>query len=372
MRCPSALGQWHELLREHPTGRCMYQTPEWFAHVEQNCAVGERGVLAVARAGGAVCGIAPLRIGRDSLQFRAAGRTLYRSSLVKVSVLGGQPLLAESRSLYDGLFATLHAGFPECEGVSLCEVMTGSFLWNYIWSSPTIRERYLPQLVEGVCYSYSMTLPPRFSDFLAGLRRKKRYNLGREVRLLREHGQGVLGLERIDSPAAIPGFLDGIAALGQDAKWANCCPGGCASAAQWFTSTADQGFLCSYLLRCGTAPVAGIVGYRYSDTCLVDATLYSRAYARFSPGTVLLHLATEDLIGQGVRLIEFGVGNPFYCSSSTLTAREGASIILWRKNLVNRFRRAAHAGFQTTTRYLRRVAAGMGLWRHAQHPGQDS
>src|SRR5262249_36787987 len=121
LRCPSTLGRWHELLREHSPNQRLYQTPEWFAHVEQNCAPWERGALAVARAGGSVCGIAPLRVGRDSLQFRAAGRTLYRSSLMKVSVLGGQPLLPESRSLYDGLFAALHAGFPECDGVSLCE-----------------------------------------------------------------------------------------------------------------------------------------------------------------------------------------------------------------------------------------------------------
>ena len=125
---------------------------------------------------------------------------------------------------------------------------------------------------------------------------------------------------------------------------------------------ARRGFLCSYLLRSRGTPVAAIFGYWHGDTCLVECTLHSRAHARLSPGTVLLHLAIEDLIGRGVRSLDFGVGNPAYSGSSTLAVRDGASIILWRKTLANRVRRAAHSGFQFSARCLRRAAVGLGLW----------
>jgi CelD/BcsL family acetyltransferase involved in cellulose biosynthesis len=108
--------------------------------------------------------------------------------------------------------------------------------------------------------------------------------------------------------------------------------------------------------------VAAILGYRHGDVCQVESTVYSPAHARFSPGAVLLHFAVEDLIGRGVRLIDFGVGNPAYGHSSVLSAREEASVLLWRKTLANRARRAAHTGFRASTAYLRRAAFGIGLW----------
>jgi hypothetical protein len=371
--CPDTLRRWRELLGEYATGQYTYQTPEWFAHVDEHGAAGDRAVLALARADGVVRGLAPLSVSRDWLCFRVAGRTLFRSPLMKLSILGGHPLLPESHSLYDGLFHALDVGFPECDGVGLSGVTLGSFLRHYLWESSALRGAYLPHLVDGVRSAYSMALPALFSDYLASLRRKKRYNIGRETRLLREHGMGALELDRIDTPVAVPGFLGALATLAQSAgrRWADYCPGGDHNAAgRWLAGAARLGLLCSYLLRCRGVPVAALFGYQHGDTCLVECTLYSPAHARFSPGTVLLHLAIEDLIGRGVRCIDFGVGNPTYGNSSTLTVREEASVILWRKTLANRLRRTAHAGFRVSTRCLRWAAVGMGLWhRHSPRVG---
>jgi hypothetical protein len=343
----------------------MYQSPEWSSLLVEHAAPGERSVLAVARADGAILGLAPLHIRRNSLRFRVAGRTLYHSPVVQVSVLGGHPLLPACDTLHDGLFATLHEAFPECDGVELGVVMRGGFLWRYIRESPTLRRLYLPHLVDGVRTSYHTPLPPSFRDYLAGLHRKRRYNRGREVRLLGEYSKGSLALVRIDSPAAVPGYLDDVENLARTAgrKWLSPGPGGTReSVCRWLADAAGRGLLYSYVLRCGDGPLAAVVGFRYGDTCLVDATLYSRPHARFSPGTVLLHLTTEDLIGSGVRLIDFGFGSPSYGNSSALVARQGASVVLWRRGLVNRVRRAAHAGFRASAGYLRRVAVGVGLW----------
>ncbi len=365
LNCPGTLKRWRELLAEPTGGQRMYQTPEWLGHVARHCAAGERVGLAVARAAdGAVLGLAPFHVSRDSLRFHTAGRTLLRFPLLKLSVLGGQPLLPESGALYDGLFAALHESFPEC-GVGLGAVTSGGFLWHYLRRSSALRGMYLSHLAAGVRTYYSMSLPSRYSDYLAGMRGKKRYNLGRQARLLREYGRGTLELERVDSEAEVPGFQSAVADLRRAAGLATADSdgGGDAAERRWLTDLARLGFLRSYLLRCGDRPAAAIIGYRHGDVCLVDCTLYSQAFARFSPGSVLLHLAVEDLIDRGgVRLIDFGFGDPLY-NSSALTRREAASVLLLREGFANRVRSAAHAGFQTSARCLRRAAVGLGLWR---------
>ncbi len=366
---PDTLARWEELLREFGTDQQMYQSPDWASFIAERAAPGERMVIAVARAGGAILGLAPLHVRRDSLRFAVAGRTLYRSQVLQVSVQGGRPLLPASAALHDGLFATLHAAFPRCDGVTLSTVLTGDFLWPYIRESEALRRMYLPHVVGGVRTSYRLPLPPSFRDHLAGLQRKRRYNLGREVRLLREYGQGSLAVVRIDSPPSVPGFLGTIEALARTAgrAWSWPGPGETReSAREWLGDLACRGLLCSYLLCCRDGPLAAILGYSHGDTCLIDSTVYSRPHARFSPGTVLLHLVVEDLIGRGVRLVNFGFGHPSYGSYPAVVAREGVSVVLLRRGLGNRLRRAAHSGFRDSAACLRRIAVGMGLWHDAR------
>lgn len=363
---PDVLPRWGELLREYGTDQAMYQSPEWSALLAEHLGPGEQTALAVARVEGAIVGLAPLHVRRDSLRFATAGRTLYRCGVVHVSVLGGSPLMPASEDFHDGLFAALHAAFPECDGVYLGAVMRGDFLWGYVRESAALRRLYLPQLLDGLRTSYRMPLPDSYAAYLGGLSRKRRHNLGREVRRLREYSRGTLDVVPIDSPAAVPDLLDGVEALARSAgrEWVPPIAGGRESVCRWFAGAARRGVLCSYLLRCEGRPVAALVGYRHGDACLLDSALYSRPHARFSPGTLLMHLATEDLIGRGVRAVDFGFGNPSYGSSSTLVSREGAAVVLWRRGLVNRIRRAAHTGFRASTRCIRRVAVGMGLWRN--------
>ncbi|MBY0460114.1 MAG: GNAT family N-acetyltransferase, partial [Gemmataceae bacterium] len=200
-----------------------------------------------------------------------------------------------------------------------------------------------------------------------GLRRKKRYNLGREVRLLR--ARGPLGLEFVAAPAAVGEF---VAALGRLASasgrpWADVCPGLTpASAPARLADAARRGLLGSYVLRCAGEPVAGVFGYRHGDRLLIEATAYAREYARFSPGAVLLHLLIEDAIGRGVRVLDFGVGNPVYGHASGLTAREGENFLLWRRSAANRIRLAMYGAFQSSVRCARGWAVWAGVLKQRQ------
>src|SRR4051794_18853383 len=81
---PDVLRRWEELLREYGTEQGMYQSPEWSALLAEHSRPDERTILAVARAGDAIVGLAPLRLHSTALEFTVAGRTLYRSPMVQV------------------------------------------------------------------------------------------------------------------------------------------------------------------------------------------------------------------------------------------------------------------------------------------------
>ena len=191
---------------------------------------------------------------------------------------------------------------------------------------------------------------------------------------MREHAQGRLRLERIDTPDAVPKFVEAIAALGliPGRRWANSVPNRSRETeVLWLSGLARRGFLCSYILTCREEPVAGLIGYQFEETCVVEYTLYSKSFSPFSPGTVLMHLAYEDLISRGVRLIDFGFGFLADSDPSTHVVREGASIILWRKSLANRFLTTSYKAFRALARSLRHLAAKLGLW-HRNPPRRSS
>jgi CelD/BcsL family acetyltransferase involved in cellulose biosynthesis len=99
LHCPATIRRWAELLAEHPTAHRLYHSPAWFAHLAAQAEPDERAIVAIARVGGAICGLAPLVVGRDRLRFRAAGRTFGSSHLIKVSVQGGRALIPDSPAL---------------------------------------------------------------------------------------------------------------------------------------------------------------------------------------------------------------------------------------------------------------------------------
>jgi hypothetical protein len=112
--------------------------------------------------------------------------------------------------------------------------------------------------------------------------------------------------------------------------------------------------------------VAGIYGLQYGDVFYLEATAFDSRFARFSPGTVLLHLVIEDLIKCTLtKWIDIGFGEPFYEHSSTNTRLQRAAVSLFRRTAGNRVRLAAHSAFLATASKLKTTAICLGLKRGA-------
>jgi len=357
-RSAEVLSAWNRLIADSNDPNVMYQSLEWFEYLQDQGGEHRLAVALARAAGGQVLGIMPLRIARYSLPFHVAGTTLGNFWLTRLSVLGGQCLMPECDALYQGLFAKLHSDLPECAVIGLDAVAEGSFLWRYLHESKHLRQLYVPYALEGLRRYHTIPLPPTFEEYLARFNAKKRYNLKRQVRILQERVQGSLRLQCVDSPDQVDSLLDVASTL-----WPKHVP-------QWFspvanrpdahrrfTSLAARGLLRSYHLHSGSDPVACILGFQHRGVYVVDATMYNKALAHFSPGAVMQFLVLQDLISRRpVHLINFGFGDPESGYESTNVYFKAAPFLLFRNTLANRVRRATHAAFQSSLATAKKIA----------------
>jgi CelD/BcsL family acetyltransferase involved in cellulose biosynthesis len=348
---------WHALLRNCGNLYALYQSPEWFDHLRRTEGEGRLRLRVARAAAGRVAGVVPLQLGTYDLAYEVKGRTLYTCRLPAAHVLGSLPLLPPDAHLHDELFLSLGGEAAGCEAVYLHSVPTDSFLWGHLQHSVGLREHYFCYLPGGVRPFHALELPGTYEAYLEKFPSKKRYNLKRQERLLRQHGGGRLDLQRVACVEQVPAFVAAVAQVARNSGRADALAlvedearfGG------KLADLAQRGLLRSYLLRCGGRACAFVLGYQYRDTYHYANVAYDQALKDFSPGTALLCLLIEDLIGhRPPRRVNFGIGHAHYKQEFGNVHTEDASVLLLRRTTVNRLRRDSHAAFRGLVEWLKR------------------
>jgi hypothetical protein len=305
-------------------------------------------------------GMVPLCAHRGTLPFLVAGHSFFDLQLQQVDVLGGEPLLPPEVDIHDRFFLALEEAFPNAENFLLNSVSCSSFVWRYLQESSVIQNRYLPYVIHGTQNYHVLSLPPTFNDYLAEFGRKKRYNLKRQLRVLRENCGKELDLVRIESRTDIDLWLEARHAIDQSPQpiaSARTPSIDDAKAVRYrrLADVADRGLLRHYILRSAGQFIACISGCQYRDIYNIWDIIYNKRFADFSPGTSILYLAIEDLLRyRPVKTVNFGFGDPQH-SFSTQTVVRHAKIALFRKTLRNRFYRASHSIFRSCVESVKRV-----------------
>ena len=357
---PALRREWARLTSDRGHPRHIYQTSAWFDHVVATCS-GQRVLLAVKRdVDGHLEGLVPIRIAREPLEFRVAGRALGSLTTRNALVMGGLAGVPEDRPILDSLFASFSRTLPECDAIRLSCVAVESRLWSYLSTANLIRENFLLHVVQAVGPSYHiLRLPATFDEYLARYSAKKRYNLKRQLRLLRDHGKGRLELNRVESPEGVRQLLDAEAwVLSTTARSASLFAG--RAYHTWrpdeVRDLAERGFLRSYVLECGGEPIGIIKGVQCGKTYSVMDTVYRDDHASFSPGSTTLYLTIEDLLKhRPVDTIDFGFGTPRQSLHPSTVTLDMVSVLLLRKSLTNRIRRSCHAAFWSAMRLGRGI-----------------
>src|SRR5471032_1411670 len=315
--------RWRELLDASASPERIFQSPEFFDYMAAADDDGAELVSVTERAGGAIVAIVAVRLRRHDLDFSAGRRRVASLPLRCVVLLGSVPLMPADPVLLDLLLQFLLARHPRCQAVSLAALPADSALWRCIGASAVLRRRYLWHLPHGWSDCHRIALPADFAAYLARFNAKRRYNLARQLRLLREHGRDRLELHRIEQPAQV-GRLT--AALG---RLATPQRRGQLLSDATLHEFARRGLLLCYVLESAGLPCALLLGQRYADTLYLHNLFHDAALEHLSPGTVLLHQAIEDLCGRHFRSIEFGYGAPGHQHpSSNITERRAHVLVL--------------------------------------------
>src|SRR5262249_6134524 len=123
---------------------------------------------------------------------------------------------------------------------------------------------------------------------------------------------------------------------------------------------AERNLLRAYWLGSHQRAYAYEIGFRHENVYHFEQTAFDTAMARYSPGKVLLYLIIQDLIARTkVRLVSFGPGASAYKQDAGNFGFETASVVLFRKTLRNRVRKAAYVNYERLLRLPKTLASAL-------------
>jgi hypothetical protein len=212
------------------------------------------------------------------------------------SLQGYTPNMPAEAPMYDKLFGRILESEPDA--IQLSHVKTASFLWSYLSSSPLIQKFFSFYTQWGPLPHSLIHLKGSFASYMNRFSSKARKNRLHEIKRMQTRGD--MQFIRVTKVSEVDAFLD--AAHGMSQKTWQFLRRGWGIGARdvdvvrgEMRFLAQRGWLRSYLLKCGNAPCAFIIGLQYGPTFYTSAAGVHPAWRSYSAGTVLLLLVLEDL-----------------------------------------------------------------------------
>jgi hypothetical protein len=267
----------------------------------------------------AIVGFVPVRTFECKLDFRLGPVSLFKKTIPACQVLGSVPLLDPAEDgLAEFVIQQLLERYAKCEAL-------------YMQAFPEEICASLPRsgdvstyVLNGWRACHTQPLPDSVDAYLKQFSSKKRYNLSRQVRLLTE-AAGALQVMRIEQPEQVAGLLDAIVAIDpsqaatRDAEQVR------------LACLARQGLLLSYVIRCGDADVAVVLGSRSTSVWHVHKISGLQDYLHLSVGTSAIHLALQDVLANcSFSHVDYGYGMPNAEFRSTHVLKSRGHILLHR------------------------------------------
>jgi hypothetical protein len=344
---PEVLSCWKKMLALQETAEAVYQDPKFFRFLASTEQADRIQVAALRDETDAIVGVVPMRFVSTTLNYSIAQFILARSTFGVVSVLGSEPMVPPDDGALLKLFSEFGKKFTNHAGISLPSVETTGTFWRYLTTSEELRRDFFVYIPYGPRRCYSLRLPTTFQEYLTQLTAKKRHNFGRQARMLRELGKGKLELRRIDSLTQLSALHSAIAPLvPSDSNFLR---------QNTIAALAAEGLLLCYVLMVGDQPCALTLGVKSNSTYRIWRTHFDPSFAKFSPGSTLLHLLIEDLIENcSIQTVDLGYGSPYSKSPSNKASSVRAEVLLLRKTLLNRLRVMCHLGFWSLSDWVKR------------------
>lgn len=320
---PQFIAVWRELLSRSDNSQKIYQSPEYFSFVRGRMAADRRLICLEIRdeQTGEVCGIVPISSGGMSLSMPVTRSIKIPVNVPAFDILGSEPLMPMNAELVTALLRFIHRTIVPSPVLSMQAMRASGAFYGHL----SALEKESPLLnvfvADGFRDCHVTTLPSSFAQYQAQFSSKKKYNLNRQVRLLREAIPN-LRLRRLETREDVPALMQAIKKF-QSGDWS----------AGGFQALAERNMLLCYVLEDDAAQYGVVIGKRYGDKFYVHNIDCDEAYHKLSIGTSIMHMAIEDLTDTlKMSSIDYGYGSPTYqYNASNITESRGRVIVSSRR-----------------------------------------
>lgn len=345
----SDLGRrWDRGVREADNLYSMYQSREWLLSAEP-APTARLTMISISKGNGEAAS-AVVRPKSLALLFQASRRLQAQWRLPGVEVMGGQTMGAGTYGIYEEMVAAIWREFPDARAIYCKSVPEDSTLWRTLCENGWRIGDAVAYKTEGERAFHYIVLPSTFDAYLDKFRKKQRYNLKRQVRVMSNDHSGALALACITDPGDVPRLIEQVRTVQQHSWKAKTYQPGSPDAtarAAALASTARAGLLRAYVLTANGHPVAYALGYIFNRVYHYAKIGYDSQLAMYSPGNVLLFLAIQDLIeNAGARFMNLGVTDGEYKRVFANRHIRDAEVMLLRPGFINSAMVAAHRGFR--------------------------
>ena len=357
---PTFCLQWTALVTAGPSHQKIYQTPEYFYFRRDSCGPRELFELVAIkrRADGTLAGIVPVRIGFEEVVFCISKVSLLTTEVEMISLLGSMAAGPGGAAMAHYLMRELLTLFPKTKAVIMHALPRHSELWSALTAEDAHGRRFGIALMGPWRGCHTLPLPATFAQYMDKFSAKKRYNLNRQIRQLRDQA-GELELLRLERPEQIPQLMTMLRALLSQGQLSHLLR------ETTYTALARKGLLLAYVLRSGDTVLAVVMATRSPDVVHVHNIFVTSKHQSLSVGTSVMHLAIQDVLNcGGFRMIDFGYGTPNEEFRSSHVIEDRAQVLVFNRRQPVSLLFACHSLF---TRTVEGAIAGvkkvLKLWR---------
>jgi hypothetical protein len=352
--------KWEELIESHWNEEHLddlYRSFDWVEHLVCKKKNQNIFVTVVKTARNKLIGLIPFTGTDYTLKFDLKSHKLFTVSLPVVWILGSDLILPHKDNFYDQFFSKISNEFPHLQGIYFESVKENSYLFNYLKESGIIEDNFFLYLPEHYRNYYYVALPDSFETYRDSLKSKRRNNLTKKIKAIKGNF-GKIELRSFETEHSVPSFIEE-AIMVSKKSWQYQIIGqridNSIVSIENKMDLARRNIFYSFVLYGGDVPLAFSLGYRHNATYLGEEIAYDKDFADFSPGIVLMYLIIENLINNGIRRLNMGVGEGFHKYSLANRQIKDAAVLLLRKNPSNIVYLNLHKYFMTTKRVFKKV-----------------
>jgi CelD/BcsL family acetyltransferase involved in cellulose biosynthesis len=195
--------------------------------------------------------------------------------------------------------------------IHLHELREDGVLWLFL-NNPSAQNPYHLAYATEPQTSHDIRLQGDHSNYERTLKSENRKKLRKRRRLLTEHFHGDVRLVAVREAGQAGAFLNAVDEIAKHTWQARAYGARTRNAASdiaHFEFLAEHGWLRSYLLTGGGAPLAFQIGVQYAEQFHFLETGYDSRWSKFAPGNVLQTMLIEDLFTSNQpRFADYGFG----------------------------------------------------------------